>query len=90
VEVFFILVEEQMSLYPSKGMIVASLVLVALSLTTAGFLVGRLVGLQMGIERGESQAINVRHPSERLEMACAGLWIGEQNKKYFEKYGGNK
>jgi hypothetical protein len=83
-------VEEQMSLYPSKAMIVVSLVLVGLSIATLGFLVGRFAGLQMGVEKGIKEAINVRQPSERLEMACAGLWIGEQNKKYFEKFGGNK
>jgi hypothetical protein len=79
-----------MNLYPSKSMIVVSLLLVGLSLTACGFLVGRLVGLQLGVEQGEALAINVRNPSERLEIACAGLWIGDQNKKYFEKYGGNK
>lgn len=76
-----------MSLYPSKQAIVASLVLIALSLAATGFLVGRIVGLQIGVDKGIKQAINVRNPSERLEIACAGLWIGDQNKKYFEKYG---
>jgi len=85
VEIFYVLVEEQMKLYPSKSMIVAALVLAGLSLATCGFLAGRIVGIGMGIERGESNAINVRNPSERLEMACAGMWIGEQNKIWHER-----
>ena len=74
-----------MKLYPSKSMIVAALILIGIFLVTCGFLAGRIVGVGMGIEKGESNAINVRNPSERLEMACAGMWIGEQNKIWYER-----
>lgn len=30
-------------------------------------------------------AYNTKEPTEQLEMACLGLWVGEQNRKYFEK-----
>jgi hypothetical protein len=79
-----------MNLYPSKSAIVLSMALIGLSLVFTGFVVGRFAGLKLGVEQGVRESINVRNPSERLELACAGLWIGDQNKKYFEKYGGNK
>jgi hypothetical protein len=78
------------NLYPTKAAAVLSVVTIVVSLVAVGFLVGRFAGLKLGVEQGVREAINVRNPSERLEMACAGLWIGDQNKKYFEKYGGNK
>ena len=39
----------------------------------------------VGVAEGEARAINPRDPSDRLEMACAGMWIGEQNKKWHER-----
>lgn len=75
-----------MKLYPSQAMILSALVLTGLSLAILGFLAGRLIGISIGFEQGESKAINPRNPSERLEMACAGLWIGEQNQKYYDKF----
>jgi hypothetical protein len=38
-----------------------------------------------GFSTGMRYALKVDPPSEQLEMTCAGLWVGEQNKKYFEK-----
>jgi hypothetical protein len=40
---------------------------------------------QNGFAAGTKAALDTRIPSEELEMACAGLWVGEQNKKYFNK-----
>jgi hypothetical protein len=36
---------------------------------------------QEGVRDGAKKAIDIHNPSEQLEIACAGLWIGEQNKK---------
>jgi hypothetical protein len=52
-----------------------------------GFVLGQSIAFDKGVEAGEARAINPRDPSERLETACTGLWIGDQNKKYYEKYG---
>ena len=38
-----------------------------------------------GFRVGMNYALKSDPPSEQLEMTCAGLWVGEQNKKYFEK-----
>jgi hypothetical protein len=40
---------------------------------------------QMGYQAGLKEALKTNPPSQDLEMACAGLWVGEQNRKYFEK-----
>jgi len=40
-----------------------------------------------GYAMGYKAALNTREPSDELEMACAGLWIGEQHKKYAEREG---
>jgi hypothetical protein len=45
---------------------------------------GRLDGIAVGYKA----ALNTREPSDELELACAGLWIGEQHKKYEERQGG--
>lgn len=42
------------------------------------------LGTHLGEIKGQQMAIDSRHPSEQLELACAGLWIGEQNKKYWK------
>lgn len=49
--------------------------------TTVGFYAGN----QMGIAEGRSTALKTNPVSEELELVCAGLWIGEQNRKYWEK-----
>lgn len=38
-----------------------------------------------GYAAGKREALRTAPPSEDLEMACAGLWVGEQNKKYFQR-----
>jgi len=38
-----------------------------------------------GFSEGRGMALNTNPPSEELEMVCAGLWVGEQNKMYFQK-----
>ena len=38
---------------------------------------------QKGYADGLKAALKTNPPSEELEMVCAGLWVGEQNKKYF-------
>lgn len=40
---------------------------------------------QDGVEHGFKKALDTRQPSEALEIACAGLWVGEQNKRYWQK-----
>ena len=40
---------------------------------------------QAGYAAGLKQALKTNPPSNELEMVCAGLWVGEQNRKYFEK-----
>lgn len=34
-----------------------------------------------GFKLGMRHALNTNPVSEELEMTCAGLWVGEQNKK---------
>ena len=34
-----------------------------------------------GFAEGRGMALKTNPPSEELVMVCAGLWIGEQNKK---------
>jgi len=38
-----------------------------------------------GFKVGMHYALKSDPPSEELEMVCAGLWVGEQNKKYHAK-----
>ncbi len=38
-----------------------------------------------GFRQGIKNSLNTNPPSEELELTCAGLWIGEQNKKQFRK-----
>ena len=40
---------------------------------------------QAGYAEGMRVALKTNPPSEELEMVCAGLWIGNQNKKAWEK-----
>lgn len=35
--------------------------------------------------RGKAEALKTNPVSEDLEMVCAGLWVGQQNRKYWEK-----
>ena len=47
-----------------------------------------LVGYYAGVEDGEKRALEVAYNtnpvSEKLELVCAGLWVGQQNRKYVE------
>jgi len=38
-----------------------------------------------GFAEGRGMALKTNPPSEELELVCAGLWVGEQNKKYWKK-----
>lgn len=38
-----------------------------------------------GVREGKATALKTNPPSEELEMVCAGLWVGEQNKKAHKK-----
>ncbi len=40
---------------------------------------------QAGYAEGMRVALKTNPPSEELEMVCAGLWVGEQNKKTWNK-----
>lgn len=67
------------------------------ALTAAfGMLVAFFVGMSFGQserskaidtahKRGAHEALYKRPVSEALELVCAGLWVGEQNKKHQEK-----
>ena len=61
----------------------------------AVIMMGVLVwGIDHGKKEGRSMAmkemLRTNPPSEELELVCAGLWIGEQNKKYWNKDNANK
>jgi hypothetical protein len=38
-----------------------------------------------GFAEGRGVALKTNPPSEELELVCAGLWVGEQNKKMDKK-----
>jgi hypothetical protein len=38
-----------------------------------------------GLAEGRRTALHVTPPSEELELVCAGLWVGEQAKKQYQK-----
>lgn len=40
---------------------------------------------EQGYKDGLKNALKTNPPSHELEMVCAGLWVGEQNKKYWLK-----
>jgi hypothetical protein len=42
-------------------------------------------GVALGREQALAKAYKTNPPSQELEMVCLGLWMGEQNKKYWEK-----
>ena len=60
--------------------------LVAWGLTLAcGVMIGKKWGIAEGRNIATKEVLHANPPSEELEMVCAGLWIGEQNKKYWSK-----
>lgn len=40
---------------------------------------------EQGYADGIKNALKNNPPSQELELVCAGLWVGEQNKKYWSK-----
>ena len=46
---------------------------------------GKTVGIAQGHSMAMKEALKTSPPSEELELVCAGLWVGEQNKKYSQK-----
>ena len=61
-------------------------------------LIGAIIGLgyflidnaldrqyQRGFAEGRGIALKTNPPSEELEMVCAGLWVGKQNQKMWNK-----
>ena len=48
-------------------------------------LITLLIGLHYGEKQGMKKALSINPVSEELEMTCAGLWVGEQNKKAWKK-----
>jgi hypothetical protein len=39
-----------------------------------------------GFAEGRGIALKTNPPSEELEMVCAGLWVGKQNRKEWDKH----
>ena len=60
-------------------------VLLALSILGISFQLGKHQGIVEGRSTAMKEALRTNPPSEELELVCAGLWIGEQNRRYFEK-----
>ena len=60
-------------------------VLLALSILGISFQLGKHQGIAEGRSMAMKEMLRTNPPSEELEMVCAGLWIGEQNKKHHEK-----
>ena len=58
--------------------------------TAVGFLAGNHMGIAEGRSIATKEILKTNPPSQELEMVCAGLWIGEQNKKYWEKGNASK
>jgi hypothetical protein len=38
-----------------------------------------------GLREGRAMALKTNPPSDELEMVCAGLWVGKQNQKMWDK-----
>lgn len=53
--------------------------------TIMGFLIGNQYGIAEGRSMGAKEALKTNPVSDELEAACAALWVGEQNKKAWEK-----
>jgi hypothetical protein len=45
------------------------------------------VSYDLGQKSGLAYAVKSNNVPEDLEMACLRLWVGEQNKKWYEKHG---
>ena len=55
------------------------------AMMVASFLMGEQIGYHEGFKTALKSALRTNPPSEELEMACVGLWLGEQAKKRYEK-----
>lgn len=53
--------------------------------TIMGFLIGNQHGIAEGRSMGAKEALRINPVSNELELTCATLWVGEQNKKAWEK-----
>jgi hypothetical protein len=62
-------------------------ILIGAILGTFYFMVANAIerSYNRGFAEGRGMALKTNPPSEELEMTCAGLWVGEQNKKYWNK-----
>lgn len=62
-------------------------VLIGLLIAILGMLIDMRLNdqFQLGYKEGIKTALKTNPPSEELEMACVGLWVGEQNRKYWQK-----
>jgi hypothetical protein len=71
-----------------KHVVVAGLIMLVFGGTVlAVYDRAHYLGSLDGYAVGYKAALNIREPSDELEMACAGLWMGEQHKKYVEREG---
>ena len=57
----------------------------AVLMIVVGTTVGYGAGKMKGLEEGQKTALKTNPVSEELEMTCLGLWLGEQNKKHYER-----
>ena len=53
--------------------------------TIVGFYMGNQIGIAEGRSIGAKEALKTNPVSEELEITCAALWVGDQNKKAVEK-----
>lgn len=58
--------------------------LITVIFTVSSYMIGHRLGQLEGFIYGKQIALSTNPVSEDLETTCAGLWIGEQNKKYVE------
>lgn len=59
--------------------------ILAMVTVTMSFVVGHGMGKSEGRKEVTKAALRTNPPSEELEIACAALWFGDQQKKYYEK-----
>lgn len=64
------------------------LIMAAIAFTAWYF--GYTTGEGRGRQQALKTALSTNPVSEELELVCAGLWVGEQNKKYWEKENGSR
>jgi len=63
---------------------IALFLLGCVGLVYLGYLQGLAVYVA-GYDQGHKDALYMRPVSDELKMVCAGLWLGEENRKYQEK-----